>query len=252
VAAAQPAARSAAAPGLPGMSDWTVPARYRGKRITTRVRYFPRKLLALTFDDGPDPVNTPQVLKILAQYHAHATFNVIGSVAVGHPELVRAEAKAGDCVGNHSWTHPYKMTAAQAVGELDRTAALIEKATGRPPTLYRAPGGFMFNPLADLALQRGYALIQWTVASADTTKIGPSVIAHNIIHTPSPGDIVLMHDSRGHQATVQALPQILRELTAAGWQFVTVPELLRAWDEWLAAPPPAAPAQPAVKGKAHG
>jgi chitin deacetylase len=231
------------------MSDWTVPARYQGKRVTQRVRYFPKKWLALTFDDGPDPVCTPQVLKILAQYHAHATFNVIGSCAVGHLNLVREEAKAGDCVGNHSWSHYFHPTAEQAPTELDRTADVIEKATGRKPTVYRAPGGFMFNPLSDLALQRGYALIQWTVSSADTQLplIKPAVIAHNIIHTPSPGDIILMHDGRGHQPTVDALPQILKELSAAGFQFVTVPELLRGWDEWLTANPEAA-----QKGKGHG
>jgi peptidoglycan/xylan/chitin deacetylase (PgdA/CDA1 family) len=111
----------------------------------------------------------------------------------------------------------------------------------------------MNNPLTQLAVEQGYAVIGWTVSSADTTAhLAPATIAHNIIHTPNPGDIVLLHDGGGHGATAQALPQILKELGAAGWQFVTVPELLRAWDQWLATnpAPPAAPV--AKKGQAHG
>ena len=73
----------------PAANPWALPARYHGKAVTNRVRYFPEKLLALTFDDGPDPANTPRVLAALKQYHAHATFFVLGGAAKAHPELVR-------------------------------------------------------------------------------------------------------------------------------------------------------------------
>jgi peptidoglycan/xylan/chitin deacetylase (PgdA/CDA1 family) len=243
-----------------GLGDWTVPDRYRGKLVTARVRYFPRKLLALTFDDGPDPTVTPQVLKILAAYRAHATFFVIGENAKGHPELLRQEVAAAHAVGSHSYHHIYKATAAQAESNLDQAAAVIEQATDRRPTLFRPPGGFTEGALARLARRQGYAVILWTISSADTAKIGPPVIARNVIHTPNPGDIVLMHDGAGHERTAQALPQILKELSAAGFQFVTVPELLRAWNEWLAAYPSAASGAPAAKpnastpgkGRVHG
>lgn len=80
----------------------------------------------------------------------------------------------------------------------------------------------------------GVVVRLWTISSADSNPIGPDVIARNVIHTPNPGDIVLMHDGPGHTATAKALPQILRELSAAGFKFVTVPQLLQAWDQWQA------------------
>ena len=246
--AAKPAL--AALPADLGLGDWTVPDRYRGKLVTARVRYFPRKLLALTFDDGPDPTLTPQVLKTLATYRAHATFFVLGGNAQSHLGLLRQMAAAGHAVGSHSYQHLYKATPAQAESNLDKTAEVIERGTGRRPTLFRPPGGFTDGALARLAREQGYAVILWTISSADTTKIGPEVIARNVIHTPNPGDIVLMHDGAGHGRTIQALPQILRELGAAGFQFVTVPELLRAWTEWLATNPSgAAPAAAPGRGR---
>lgn len=241
----------------PALGDWTLPDRYRGRLITARVRHFPRKLLALTFDDGPDPRVTPQVLAALAAYDARATFFVIGENAQQHPDLLRRQVAAGHALGSHSYRHIYRATPAQAASHLDRAAAVIDKATGRRPTLFRPPGGFTNGPLARLAREQGYAVILWTISSADTAGIGPQVIARNVIHTPNPGDIVLMHDGAGHQRTAQALPQILRELTAAGFQFVTVPELLRAWDEYLLTRPSAVPDSPPTasapqKGSAHG
>ncbi len=241
----------------PTLADWTLPDRYRGRLITARVRHFPRKLLALTFDDGPDPTVTPLVLKALAAHGAHATFFVIGENAQEHPDLLRRQVAAGHALGSHSYRHLYKATPTQAASNLDRAAAVIEKATGRRPTLFRPPGGFTSGPLARLAQEQGYAVILWTISSADTARIGPEVIARNVIHTPNPVDIVLMHDSTGHQRTAQALPQILRELTAAGFEFVTIPELLRAWNEYLLAHATAVPDSPPTtpklqKGSAHG
>lgn len=215
-------------------ADWTIPRRYQGKRISTRVRYFPHKLLALTFDDGPNPELTPTVLKTLAEYGAHATFFVLGQAAQAHPELLRAIAAGGHTIGSHSYTHPATCTADQARSELARTAAAIQKATGERPTCFRPPYGIVDSKLTHLALSQGYCVFTWTISSADTAKIDAAGIAHNVIHTPNPGDLVLMHDGPGHRETVKALPQILKELGAAGFRFVSLPELLRAWDEWLA------------------
>lgn len=234
--AAPPASPSAP----PTLDDWTIPDRYRGQLITKRVRYFPRKLLALTFDDGPDSKLTPQVLNILAEHRARATFFVLGENAEPRLDLLRQMAETGHAVGSHSYRHIYKATPAQAAANLEKAAAVIEQGTGKRPSLFRPPGGFMEGELARLAQKQGYAVMRWTISSADTTSIGPEVIARNVIHTPNPGDIVLMHDGSGHGRTVQALPQILRELGAAGFEFVTLPELLRAWDEWLRSEPAAA------------
>ncbi len=223
----------AAAPGASAL-DWTIPQQFRGHVVAKRVRFFSRRLLALTFDDGPDPKLTPQILDLLAEHRAHATFFVLGETAQGRGDLLRRMAAEGHVVGLHGFTHVARVTPEQAAASLDRTAAVIEKATGRRPTVFRPPYGLTGSNLTRMARRHGYAVILWTISSADTRPIGAPVIARNVIHTPNPGDIVLMHDGSGHRATVEALPQILRELGQAGFQFVTVPELLRAWDEWRA------------------
>ncbi|MEN6642284.1 MAG: polysaccharide deacetylase family protein [Armatimonadia bacterium] len=210
----------------------SVPAQYRGKIIRKRVRYFPKKLLALTFDDGPSTNITPQVLRVLEKHGAKATFFVLGRSVKAHPEIVRQAAQAGHAIGVHSYSHPSRATAAQAASELDRTAALIAQVTGKQPVLFRPPYGITNGNLCRLALKRNYSVILWTISSADSNPIGSATIARNTIHTPNPGDIVLMHDAAGKKATLGALPQILTELSAAGFRFVTVPELMRAWDEW--------------------
>ncbi len=220
----KPAASTAAVPA--------VPATYRGQIIRKRVRYFPEKLLALTFDDGPSPTVTPRVLKALREHDARATFFVLGKCAKQWPELVRQAAQEGHAIGSHSYTHPAKTSPAEACSQLERTAGFIEAATGRKPQLFRPPYGITKGNLCDTALTQGYTGVLWTISSADSRPIGASVIAHNVIHTPNPGDIVLMHDAETHPATAAALPQILRELSAAGFRFVTLPELLQAWEQW--------------------
>ncbi|MGC8669389.1 MAG: polysaccharide deacetylase family protein [Chthonomonadales bacterium] len=213
-------------------SAWSIPARYRGMLVTHRLRYFPSKLLALTFDDGPDPHITPAILDALKLHHAKATFFVLGRNAQRFPHLVRAAVRAGHCVGSHSYSHPAHTNAPQAAMELDATREAIYKAAGAAPTVFRPPYGITRGELAKAARRRGYAVITWTISSADTRPISPQQIARNVIFTPNPGDIVLMHDGGGHRATAAALPLILRALNKQGWRFVTVPELLRAWDQW--------------------
>lgn len=229
--------RTAAAVAAPGSraarpAPPPLPARYRGQVIRKRVRYFPHKLLALTFDDGPDPGTTPLALKALAQYRAHANFFVLGGCARAHPDLVKQEVAAGHAVESHSYRHPATTSAARAVEELSLTADTIAALTGHRPTLFRPPYGITTGNLCQAARRQGYGVVLWTISSADSSPIPARTIARNVIHTPNPGDIVLMHDGAGHRATMAALPQVLRELSAAGFQFVTVPELLSRWARW--------------------
>jgi peptidoglycan/xylan/chitin deacetylase (PgdA/CDA1 family) len=104
-----------------------IPRQYHGKLIRQRVRHFPNKLLALTFDDGPNPIITPMVLKTLKQYKAHATFFVAGRNAKAYPALVKRDVAEGHAVESHSWSHPSSTSPAGAAGELARTAAIIHK-----------------------------------------------------------------------------------------------------------------------------
>ena len=231
-AQAAPAARAAAVEVA--ANPTAVPRQFHGQILRKRVRHFPHKLLALTFDDGPNPQITPLVLKTLRQYHAHATFFVLGQCVRTYPALVKAEAAAGHAVESHSWSHPSSTTPASAAKELAQTAAIIQKLTGRKPQLFRPPYGITNGNLAKLAQKQGYGLVLWSISTADSNPIGPEKIARNVIHTPNPGDFVLMHDGMGHKATAAALPQVLRELTAAGFKFVTVPELMQQWASWQA------------------
>jgi chitin deacetylase len=233
LAAVQPIPHAAEAAAEPATATTAVPQRYRGQIIRKRVRHFPRRLLALTFDDGPDPQVTPVVLATLKRHGARATFFVLGRNAKQWPELVRQAAAAGHAIGSHGYSHPERCSQAEAQRQLARTADLVEQATGRKPVLFRPPYGITTGDLCQVALRQGYAALLWTISSADSRPIGAGTIAHNVIHTPNPGDIVLMHDGAGHAATAQALERILTELQASGSEFVTLPELLAAWDGWL-------------------
>jgi len=231
---ARPAPPAATSPAAESKPVPYVPRAWRGQILRKRVRHFPEKLLALTFDDGPDPKITPLVLKALAQYNAHATFFVLGKCAKTYPQFVKQEVAAGHAIGSHSYSHPSSTSAEGAVAELDKTATIIQQLTGRKPQLFRPPYGITKGNLCQTALKEGYTAVLWTISTADSNPIGPEVIARNAIHTPNGGDIVLMHDGKGHVASAKALPQILRELTAAGFRFVTIPELLQAWTDWQA------------------
>ena len=238
----RPDAAYAAAGTKPATTRLQVPAQFRGKILARRVRKFPKKLLALTFDDGPNPQITPQVLKTLRQYHAHATFFVLGGNAKAYPALVKQEFAEGHAVESHSWSHPSSTTPVKAASELAKTSAIIQKLTGHKPQLFRPPYGITKGSLCKLAQQQGYAVMLWSISTADSNPIGPAIIARNVIHTPNPGDFVLMHDGSGHKATAAALPQVLKELTASGFKFVTLPELMQEWVRWEQAQP---------KGKPH-
>lgn len=221
-----------------------VPGRYRGEVVRSRVRYFPERLLALTFDDGPSESVTPRVLDALRKHGAHATFFELGSSIRGSEELTRKVFAEGHAVGSHSYNHLSSATREKAASELGRTAELIEQCTGHKPQLFRPPYGIVKGNLNRTALAEGYASILWTISSADTdSRATVETIAGNVIHTPNPGDIVLMHDSASHGDTAAALPRILEELGAAGFRFVTIPELLGAWDRWLAEDVGPAPGQ---------
>jgi chitin deacetylase len=211
---------------FPATRAGTDPSQRSGKVLRSRPRGFHEKVLALTFDDGPDAANTPRILDALRARHAHATFFVLGAQAKRHPELLRRMVAEGHAVGSHSWSHPARVTSAQARREVDSTARVIRDATGFAPALFRPPYGIMKNGLAALARREGCTIVLWTISGADTRPISSRQIADNIIHTPDPGDIALLHDGPGHARTAEAVPLILDELTRAGWRFVTIPELL--------------------------
>jgi peptidoglycan/xylan/chitin deacetylase (PgdA/CDA1 family) len=199
------------------------------------------KVFALTFDDGPWPVYTNQILKILDDYQVKATFFMVGSVLQNYPDIGRAIRDRGHAIGGHSWSHPTRPR--DPVAQIERTDAIIKSVLGFTPTFYRPPYGMVHNRMTQQARREKQAVLIWSADSLDWRRPSASRIAANILREASPGGIALMHDGGGPRShTVAALPLVIRGLQARGYRFVTIPELLK-----LRYLPPAKAKRAAVK-----
>lgn len=193
------------------------------------------KRVALSFDDGPDPVVTPEVLDALREYGAKATFFVIGRTLDRYPELGRRMAAEGHAIGNHSWQHSRFQNfrpAAWHEAELARGEASITAVTGGGAVAYRPPVGLKSGELAQAAWRRRMpAMVAWSLHSRDTLFSDPERIARRVLTHVRGGDIILMHDGhdlpgRTRPVCAPALRLILAGLSERGFRCVTVPELL--------------------------
>lgn len=193
-------------------------------------------LVALTFDDGPDPEWTPQILAVLAREHVQATFFDTGVAVEEHPDIVRAEVDGGHTVGNHTYSHPNLTTLPdwRRHYEIWRGSGAIEQATGYRPRLFRAPygeGASTTSQVGGDAVTRtvrsaGLYPVPWQVDAFDYTNPGVDTIVDNVVSGVGAHSIVLMHDAGGNRAeTVAALPRIIGELRAQGYEFTTVDQL---------------------------
>ncbi|MHB0884927.1 MAG: polysaccharide deacetylase family protein [Bacillota bacterium] len=188
-------------------------------------------VIALTFDDGPDPTYTRRVLATLRRYGAKATFFVIGRNVEKYPDILREVAAEGHEIGNHTYSHPLRLRQAgngELVRELTQTDELVTRITGRRTRVFRPPGGAYDDHLAGAVRSLGYEVIIWSWTTNPSDAYGPAVstIVHRVTDNAAPGDIVLLHDGNPHPQTVSALPEILRILSDKGFRFVTVSELL--------------------------
>lgn len=184
-----------------------------------------QKLVALTFDDGPRPGITEQILDILTREQVPATFFVIGRHAAASPDLVMRLAQAGMEIGNHSFSHPNLARASDATirHELVRTNACVEHVTGIAPQWFRPPGGNLSERVSRIAASLGLQACMWTVNGEQKELEGSAPLAAHILAGVRPGAIVLLHN--GRQPTVTALPKIIGELRRRGYTFVTISEL---------------------------
>ncbi|WP_435821173.1 polysaccharide deacetylase family protein [Micromonospora lupini] len=174
--------------------------------------------LALTFDDGPDPRYTPQVLATLREYDVKATFCVVGENAQDHPDLIQAIVADGHTLCNHSWHHDVSLgnrSAAQIRADLVRTNEAIHAAVPDAPIVwYRQPGGAWTYPVVSVCTGLGMTPLHWSVDPSDWQAPGASKIATTVLAQVEPGGVVLMHDAGGdRQGTVDALRRILPELS---------------------------------------
>ncbi|OOG56314.1 glycosyltransferase [Rhodanobacter sp. C03] len=208
--------------------------------VIQRAGTLPHKI-ALTFDDGPDPEWTPQILDILKAKHVPATFFIIGANAEMSPKLVQREVNEGHDVGNHTFTHPNLGDSPPSIValELNATQRLFEALTGHSMRLFRAPYFGDAEPTTadelvpiEIAQKMGYLSVGLHIDSEDWQRPGTDQIVNNVltqIATTNPdrkGQVVLLHDSGGERSqTVAALPRIIDGLRAQGYDFVTVSTL---------------------------
>lgn len=211
------------------------------------------KAVALTFDDGPSPVYTPQIMALFKKYQAHGTFFVMGRRVEEHPALVEALINAGHEVGNHSFNHPRFTQIAQPSREqeLERTAVDLD-LLGCPQSerLFRPPYSAYDNRLKTYLAHTHRRLVLWSIDSGDWRGLPAPDIAANVLSRVRNGSIIIFHDSceqprADRRPTVEALSIILPALKAAGFRMVTVSELLSGRDS------PCRPGMPKTEAGPH-
>lgn len=191
------------------------------------------KIVALTFDDGPDKKYTKQVLDILEENQIKATFFVIGKNIKEYPNAMKEIVAGGHAVGVHTWSHANltKLTASGIKTEMEQTSKLLKDDLGVETNFMRPPFGAMDDRTLQILADLGFYTIKWSVDTRDWAGTTSNVIIQNVNGNVKPGGIVLQHSAGGKGGnldnTIKALPIIIKDLKAKGYQFVTVPEMLQ-------------------------
>lgn len=187
--------------------------------------------IALTFDDGPHPKYTAEILSILAEYNVKATFFQVGQNIANYPSLARQVRSEGHEIGNHTYSHPKLATLADLAlaRELEQTADTLQAITGGTPHLFRPPEGVISKQILSLAAQLEYQPVLWSIDTRDWAHTPTPNIVRHVLDTVQDGDIILFHDYVvGDSPTPAALRQLLPALLARGFQPVTISELLES------------------------
>lgn len=200
------------------------------------IRRGPRdaRVIALTFDDGPDPDYTPEVLRTLARYHARATFFLVGKRALAAPEVVKAIVNDGHDVGNHSWSHRHLWwsSPSQTREEVSKGALVLSELTGRPVRFFRPPWGMVNLALFPTLRRLKLRCVFWSIQPEGLRPSAPIEQVEYVLNNAHPGAIVDLHDAEGlsgaPQRLLAALPQLIERLTGEGYALVSLGELLSA------------------------
>ncbi|MEV5650672.1 polysaccharide deacetylase family protein [Nocardia sp. NPDC052254] len=185
-----------------------------------------RKVVALTFDDGPTD-RTPDILETLAAQHVPATFYLVGRDLAAHREQGARIAAAGHEIGNHSYTHRRLVfvTPATVAAEVERTDAEIARTGYRGPVTFRPPYGKKLVTLPRYLSRNDRTTVMWDVESDSTGGAGTDAIVSGTVNRVRPGSIILLH-AMYQPAAVAAIPRIITELRSRGYDFVTVSQLI--------------------------
>lgn len=181
------------------------------------------KKIALTYDDGPDPVYTEELLAVLEAENVRATFFLLGQEIAGQEETVKKMYAAGHILGNHTYSHVdlLGLSEWEALEQLRKTNEVIAACTGEYPQYFRPPFGRCSESINK---QISMLMIMWTLDTRDWECQDTGVIVENIVQNVKENDIILMHD--GYETTVEATRQIIPILKEQGYTFVTVEELM--------------------------
>ena len=185
-----------------------------------------KKMVAITFDDGPHATNTLKILDILDRYDAKATFFMLGSNVINYQDVVKSVYERGNEIGIHTWNHNdlTKLSSDKILSEIDSTSTAIFNITGQRPKLVRPPYGAVNSVVKSTLCD--YTLILWNIDSLDWKSRDENKIVPLVMNDVQDGDIILLHDI--HATTVPAVEKIVKALDEADYQMVTVSELLDA------------------------
>ncbi|HSX19136.1 MAG TPA: polysaccharide deacetylase family protein [Candidatus Saccharimonadales bacterium] len=200
----------------------------------------PTKRVALTFDDGPNPPYTEQILDILKKEGIRAAFFVCGANVKRHPETVKREAKEGHLVGNHTWSHlRLKTYTGMIYDETQQTQKLLEKTIGVKQKIFRSPYFMAPAWVKNRLKNQGFKIYGGIVGSDWVIQNSPETIARNILKKTKDETIIVLHDGQDitegadRSQTVKALPIIINQLKKQGYQFVPLDQIQNPADAYF-------------------
>jgi len=207
-----------------------------GPRLFERIRWrapTDELKIAITFDDGPHTVSTPQILDLLCRHNIPATFFLVGKHLEKHPEIARELVGAGHEIGNHTFSHSllYVSTKKRIRDEISRTDMLLRNIDGAEPKFFRPPAGFFTKQVLDIAEQLGYKIVVGDVYPRDPHLPGKEKIVDRVLKRTVAGSIIILHDGGNSQRvdrsqTLDALSVIIPSLKDRGFEFMTLSALL--------------------------
>lgn len=215
---------------ITGISGFAKNSKAFFPRIGLKKAEVREKIVALTFDDGPDERFTPKVLEILKENDIKATFFVVGEGVKKNPEILRQIHENGHEIENHTMTHPYleKLTKQEVENEIDGCSKEIEKIIGKKPKYFRTPRGNASPDIMSVMKKEKYQMIFWTICLEHKASKTPLTMAKRVIQKRKPGIIILTHDGRlDRSKSLAALPELIKGYKEKGYRFVTIEEMLK-------------------------